>query len=98
MIIYFKAPSMLLRILINLFRGWTLAHMLVHCATINRISSVWSGTTWNPNIILILSHTTASFVTKSLGQIRHFKFTRTGITSECLLILNIKLKYVFKLI
>ena len=82
MILCFKAPSMLLRILNNLFRSWTLAHISVHCATINTTGWVWSGTTWNPNIIPILSHTTASFVTKSLAQIKHFKLIRTGITSK----------------
>ena len=82
MILCFKAPSMLLRILNNLFRDWTLAFMSVHCATINRISSVWSETMWNPNTIPTLSHIIAKFVTKSLAQIKHFKFIRTGITSE----------------
>ena len=82
MILCFKAPSMLLWILNKLVRGWTLAQIFVHCATINRIRLVWSRTMWNPNTIPILSHTIASCVTKSLAQIKHYKFIRTGITSE----------------
>ena len=59
-----------------------LAHMSVHCATINRIVLMWLRTMWNQNIIQTHLHTTASYVTKSLAQIAHFKSTRIGVTNE----------------